>query len=126
MTPDLINGLYEAFGGPFLLRNCWLTWKAKQVKGVSIITTAFFASWGVWNLYYYPHLDQLWSFAGGCIIVSANALWIGLMIYFRRKERITVDELERRAIEALKDQNRELSTNLGETLRRTKEARAST
>jgi hypothetical protein len=41
----------------------------------------------VWNLYYYPHLDQWWSFAGGLVIVAANVLWIGLMVYYLWRER---------------------------------------
>jgi hypothetical protein len=85
MSPDIVNGLFEAIGGVLLFRNCWFTFKAKTVKGVSIFTTTFFAAWGLWNLYYYPHLEQIWSFAGGCIIVTANVLWIWLMVYYTRK-----------------------------------------
>lgn len=82
MSPDAINGSFELVGGLFLLLNCWRTFKAKTVKGVSIITTTFFALWGLWNLAYYPSLGQSWSFRGGCVIVSANALWIGLIVYY--------------------------------------------
>ena len=57
-----------------------------MVRGVSWMATTFFTSWGYWNLYYYPHLDQWWSFAGGVLIVVANTLWIGMMIYYIRQE----------------------------------------
>jgi len=65
ISNDLINGSWELVGGGLLMRNCWLLYKEKQVKGVSAATTAFFTSWGMWNLVYYPSLDQWFSFAGG-------------------------------------------------------------
>jgi hypothetical protein len=87
LSPDAINGAFELVGGLFLLLNCWRTYQSKKVKGVSLITTTFFALWGAWNLFYYPHLDQVWSFRGGCVIMTANALWIWLMVYYRLRER---------------------------------------
>jgi len=44
----------------------------------------FFTSWGMWNLFYYPHLGQWYSFAGGVFIVSVNTFWLGQIIYYRR------------------------------------------
>ena len=82
MTPDMFNGLFEAIGGILLFRNCWLMFKAKTVKGVSVFTTTFFAAWGAWNCWFYPSLDQWWSFRGGLVIVTANVLWIGLILYY--------------------------------------------
>jgi hypothetical protein len=85
MWQDNVNGLYEFLGGLFVLLNVLRVYKDKQVRGVSIVATGFFASWGLWNLYYYPHLGQWASFLGGCCIVSMNLLWIGLMLYYVRK-----------------------------------------
>jgi uncharacterized membrane protein YfcA len=87
MWQDNINGIYEFLGGFFILLHCIRLRKHKKVRGVSIVSVTFFASWGVWNLYYYPSLGQWCSFAGGLGIVLANALWIGLMIHYIRKER---------------------------------------
>jgi hypothetical protein len=81
---DVINGCFETFGGLLVLLHCRQVWRDKQVKGVSIPATAGFTSWGFWNLYYYPHLDQWASFSGGLLIVSANALWLALMIKYRK------------------------------------------
>ena len=61
--------------------------KDKAVAGVSILATMFFALWGVWNLYYYPHLGQWFSFAGGVAIVIGNCCWIGSMLYYSREDR---------------------------------------
>ncbi len=38
----------------------------------------------LWNLYYYPYLDQFLSFWVGIFVVSTNAFWIGQMVYYRR------------------------------------------
>lgn len=83
MTADIFNGAFELLGGIFVLNHCRAVWKDKAVKGVSILSTAFFSAWGVWNLYYYPSLDQWWSFAGGLAIVGANVLWIALLLRYR-------------------------------------------
>lgn len=88
MSPDLFNGLFELFGGAFILNHCRALYRDKKVKGVSLLSTCFFTAWGVWNLYYYPHLDQWLSFAGGVAIVLSNALWITLMIYYIELERV--------------------------------------
>lgn len=82
MRPDLVNALYEGIGGLLLWRNVLQLYRDKQVRGVSILTSAFFNSWGFWNLYYYPHLHQWWSFTGGLLIVAANTVWVGQMIYY--------------------------------------------
>jgi hypothetical protein len=84
---DVMNGAYESLGGLFVLLHILKLLRDKAVRGVSIPATAFFASWGLWNLYYYPHLDQWCSFAGGLGIVTANSAWIVLMLYYVRKER---------------------------------------
>jgi hypothetical protein len=85
MTPDLVNGLFEMLGGLFVLNHCRAVLRDKAVAGVSIESTAFFSAWGAWNLYYYPHLDQWWSFAGGIVIVAANCCWVGLLLKYRSR-----------------------------------------
>jgi hypothetical protein len=82
---DLVNGGFEFFAGFFVLMHCRRLHIDKLVKGVSLVATVFFTSWGIWNLYYYPHLGQWASFYGGLAIVSANALWISMMIYYTRR-----------------------------------------
>lgn len=87
LTPDLINGIFE-FGGSLLIwRSIWLLYHQKIVRGVSAWPTSFFALWGYWNLYYYPHLDQWLSFSGGISIVTANTIWVVQMVYYLWKEK---------------------------------------
>ena len=82
VTPDQINGIFEGSASLFVIRNIWVLYKDKQVCGVSIISIGFFTLWGIWNLFYYPHLKQHWSFYGGVLIVITNIIWVGQMIFY--------------------------------------------
>lgn len=84
---DLINGTFEFGAGFAVLLHCRQLFKDKMVRGISWLATLFFSSWGIWNLYYYPHLGQWASFFGGLSIVSANLLWVSMMGYYIWKER---------------------------------------
>jgi len=83
--PDVINGLFELLGAPFILVSIVRLRKDKAVRGVSWIHAMFFTAWGFWNLYYYPFLDQWFSFSGGIAIVTANSVWVGLLIYYSKR-----------------------------------------
>ena len=85
MKPDTINGLFEFAGAGFLSLNVIKMYKDKILKGYNWWATVFFTSWGLWNLYYYPYLDQWFSFWGGCAIVFVNTIWIGQIIYYSRR-----------------------------------------
>ena len=82
---DIINGLFECAGGLFIALHCWQLYIQKDVKGVSMTAFAFFAIWGYWNLYYYPSLNQIASFVGGCLVVVMNTFWVIMAIYYVRK-----------------------------------------
>ncbi len=74
MTPDIINGLFEFFGGVLLWANVRALHRSKKFLGVSIVPVAFFTSWGLWNLYLYPAVGLWWSFLGGINIVVYSGL----------------------------------------------------
>ena len=82
--PDFINGAFEEVGGLFVLNHCRVLYRDKAIAGVSKLSTAIFFAWGVWNLYYYPSLDQWLSFFGGLVIVAGNCLWLCMMLYYAR------------------------------------------
>lgn len=82
---DAINGAFELSAGFFTLNNCRVAYLHKQVRGVSMLSTAFFTLWGFWNLYYYPALHQPLSYYGALFIVSANALYLGMMVSYRSR-----------------------------------------
>jgi len=85
-SPDLINGLFESIGGLLNFTNVYRLAKDKTLKGVYYFPTIFFSVWGIWNLFYYPHLSQWLSFTGGLIIVLANLLWVYLAIKYRNNK----------------------------------------
>lgn len=86
---DIINGTYELLGGLFILNNCYKLYQDKEIKGVSFISNTFFTTWSIWNLYYYPSLNQWVSFFGGLSIALSNILWISLAFYYiKNKDKI--------------------------------------
>ncbi len=87
MNPDIINALFEGLAAFAVYNHARLLYKQKIVRGVSAMSTAFFFSWGLWNLYYYPFLGQWYSFLAGLAIMVANSVWLGLMIHYIRKEK---------------------------------------
>ncbi len=84
MNPDLINSLFEFMGCLFVLNNVRILYNDKEVKGVSVVSTLGFTLWGFWNLYYYPHLNQMLSFAAAVLIVLVNIVYVSLMIYYTK------------------------------------------
>ena len=82
---DLINGAFELLGGCLLMLNVRRITADKAISGVSWLPVFFFTAWGIWNLYYYPSLNQWFSFTGGCLIVVVNAIWLGLVLYYKRR-----------------------------------------
>lgn len=83
-APDFLNGLFEAIGGVLVWLNVRRIWIDREVKGTEWKVMFFFTAWGVWNLWYYPHLDQWVSFVGGLVMVVANIVWVTLVIRFRK------------------------------------------
>lgn len=84
---DLINGLFEIISGLLSFINIKKLLKDKQLKGISWIPVIFFTLWGLWNLYYYPSLNQILSLIGGMFILSSNLVWLILVFYFHKKMR---------------------------------------
>ena len=86
MWPDIVNGCFELLGAPFILLSVFRLARDKRVRGVSWAHAAFFTVWGLWNLFYYPHLGQWYSFIGGVFVVSANTVWVIQMLYYKWRD----------------------------------------
>lgn len=84
---DLINAAFEFGGSIFTWMNAYHLYKDRQVKGVFSPAFIFFAIWGLWNLFYYPHLDQMLSFYAGIILVVGNVLWCIMYFYLKAKRK---------------------------------------
>lgn len=80
--PDIINGTFEALASVMVLNHCRVLLRDQAVAGVSIASTIFFTLWGIWNIWYYPTLDQIWSMVGGILVTLANLFYVALLIRF--------------------------------------------
>lgn len=85
MTPDAINACFEGVGALFAIPDVWRLLRDRTIRGVYWPGRAFWITWGVWNLYFYPAVDQPLSFFGGCALTAANAAWLTLAIRYRSK-----------------------------------------
>ena len=83
---DLANAGFEGFGALFTLNHARVLINHKVVRGVSALSVMFFLCWGIFNIFYYHQLDQMFSWAAGIAMTCANAFYVGLLIYYKRKE----------------------------------------
>lgn len=83
--PDLLNGLFEAFGAWSVWANVARLKKDRDVKGVVWQFTIVWWLWGLYNLFYYPWLHQWFSFCAGCVLVVGNGVWLWIWIKIRRE-----------------------------------------
>ncbi len=84
---DLVNGLFEAFGGLFVLLSILRLRRDRCVRGVSWAMVAYFTTWGFYNLYFYPSVDCWASFAGGLFVVVANTTYLSHLLWFTFEEK---------------------------------------
>lgn len=84
---DVTNGLFELLGAGFIVLSIMRVLRDEKVRGVNWLHVGFFSLWGLWNLYYYPSLDQWWSLTGGVFIFLANTVWLTLLVYYSHRER---------------------------------------
>lgn len=87
MYQDYINGIFEFVGAFFTWKNAFVLYKDKMIKGVYWPTIAFFSLWGLWNLHYYPSLQQWASFSGGTLLVGGNITWVVLIFIYKKRNR---------------------------------------
>ena len=85
---DSINAAFELASGFFILLSIIQLHKDKMSRGISVKHIVLFWLWGVWNVYYYPSLDQWWSFVGGCFLLLTNTIWTLQTIYYIRREKL--------------------------------------
>ncbi|XAI95940.1 hypothetical protein [Microcystis phage Mwe-JY26] len=85
MTPDIINAGFQLLAAFLIAMHCRAVWKARDVAGVSIFATFCFALWGVWNVYYFATLGQVWSYYAAYACAAAHAAYMSLLLTFRRK-----------------------------------------
>lgn len=83
----MINGSFELVGALLTFYNCSVLLKDRKVAGINPWVTVYFAGWALWNCFWYPSLNQPYSFYGGIAITVANMTWILILVWinFKRK-----------------------------------------
>jgi len=76
---DQINAAFEFGGAIAVIPSILAAMRDKRIMGLSIWSTVFFASWGWWNLIYYPHLDQIWSAWAALLLAATNSVYLYLI-----------------------------------------------
>lgn len=94
MRADIVNGLYETAGSIAIWFNVRKLYQDKIVKGILWKPFIFWSSWSVWNCYYYPHLHQWFSFAGGASLCIANIVWTSMAAYYMRPKKSKLPPLQ--------------------------------
>lgn len=94
MTPDTINAAFELAGAFAAALNLTRLWRDRIVAGVDWRAFALFTAWGIWNLFYYRHLEQPHSALAAAALVIINIGWLALALYCHL-ERRRVDRLVR-------------------------------
>ena len=85
--PDLINGVFEAGLSFFLWKGVLKLRVDKAVLGFYWPTVVWTTAWGLYNLYFYPHLGQWFSFSGGVAVVLVNITWLAHVAYYTKQSR---------------------------------------
>jgi len=84
---DFVNGLFEFGFGLLCLINIIKLKREKKIMGVSWIPTMYSTIWGIWSLYYYISITQIYSFLGCMVIFIMNAIWVGMVFYYKKNEK---------------------------------------
>jgi hypothetical protein len=80
---DLVNGLFELGGALAVWLSIREVRRDKAYAGLSPWQVLFFQVWGLWNIYFYPTLNQPWSTAGGLALATANTVYLYYLWRYR-------------------------------------------
>ena len=82
---DIGNAAFEGVGSLVTWLNVRALYRDKQVAGVDWKVILFFATWGLWNLYYYPMIGHVLSALAGVVLCAGNLTWVAMALYYRRR-----------------------------------------
>jgi hypothetical protein len=82
---DHLNAGFEMIGAAFRVYDCVKLYRAKHFVGGSILTVVFFFTWGLFNTFFYPSLNQSWSFVAAIFLTAANGVWILMALFYEKQ-----------------------------------------
>jgi hypothetical protein len=79
---DQANACLE-MGGAFLRTlDCIKLFQDKRFSGGHLGTALYFLGWGVFNVFFYPSLNQVWSFWAAIALMAMNGLWFVMAVHY--------------------------------------------
>lgn len=87
LSNDFLNALFEFVGAIAVWMNIWVYAKDRSVKGVYWPMSIFYCLWGGFNLWYYPSLNQWFSFYAGILVFVGNFIWLIWVLFDIYKDR---------------------------------------
>jgi len=86
LNPDYTQSFFEFGSALFQIKNVIAIRKHRTIKGVHWLPTAFFAIWGVYNLWFYLEMGLPLAWWAGLAITLVNMVWLSHAFYYLRKE----------------------------------------
>ena len=83
---DIVTSCFESAGAALSWINVRALFRDRNVKGVWWPGTLLFLAWGFWGLFYYPLLGLRFSHGALAVRLAGQVVWVGMVIYFKRKE----------------------------------------
>jgi len=87
---DIINACFEFSAAIVIWINVYKLYKDKETKGVFWPVWLLYTIWGIWNIHYYPSLNQIWSYYAGIFLVIGNTVWVLQAWYYSIKNKGTI------------------------------------
>ena len=82
LKPDLINALFNVGGVTAVWISILTVMHDKNVAGIHWAMFLYFISWSSWNLIFWSHLKQWYSFIAGVLMVVSEFTYMILLIYY--------------------------------------------
>jgi len=104
MNEDIIQAAFNIGGCIAISSSIWKLYHQKIVRGIHWPMMIFFMSWSSYNIYFYGHLVQNYSFYAGFTILTAEIIYLYLLLYYTYIEKKSdsyssyLEEYEEKAI----------------------------
>lgn len=82
ISPDVTQAAWELGSAMLCALNVKAIRKTRSIAGVHWLPTAYFAGWGIYNLWFYAALHLPWAWWAGMAITVVNLIWLGHLCYY--------------------------------------------
>ena len=82
ITPDKVNAGFEIAAALFIIYNCFILHHDKLVRGISPYSYVLFTAWSIWNMFFYPIVEQTFSFYAATLMAIAQLVYTCMLAYY--------------------------------------------